>query len=55
MFCPNSEDSMELTIVITGASKIGEDYIPEHATVTVVYHIGMDTAHGAINGGKRCK
>jgi hypothetical protein len=55
MFHPNSEDSMELTIVITGDYNIGEDYIPQHATVTVVYHIGMDTAHGAINGGKRCK
>lgn len=55
MFCPNSEDSMELTIVITGASNIGKDYIPQHATVTVVYHVGMDTARGAINGGKQIR
>jgi hypothetical protein len=53
MFSPVSEDSLEFSIRIIGGNDYPSGYVPEHAEVTVVYHIGMEPARGIINGAKQ--
>lgn len=53
VFIPVSEDSLEFRIDIVGSQSFTDNYVPEHAVITVVYHVGVDSARDTIKGAKQ--